>query len=101
MHNTWLGNPSLRQRSEARPRHAVALAPSPEGATPIPFDLYLYVLQSLNIAWHAVIIVGSVSKVEMATPMGLLYKALFPSLSTFETPPALQPQSPVETVEKP
>src|SRR5215468_1028506 len=34
---------------------------------------------------------GSVSKVEMATPMGLLYKALFPSLSTFETPPAIFP----------
>src|SRR5262245_13857458 len=30
---------------------------------------------------------GSVSKVEMATPMGLIYKALFPSISTFETPP--------------
>src|SRR5262249_39144467 len=31
--------------------------------------------------------VGSVSKVEMATPIGLIYKALFPSISTFETPP--------------
>ena len=30
---------------------------------------------------------GSVSKVEMATPMGLIYKALFSSISTFETPP--------------
>jgi len=30
---------------------------------------------------------GSVSNVEMETPMGLIYKALFPSISTFETPP--------------
>jgi hypothetical protein len=29
---------------------------------------------------------GSVSKVEMATPMALIYKMLFPSISTFETP---------------
>jgi hypothetical protein len=31
--------------------------------------------------------VGSVSKVEMATPIDLIYKVLFPSISTFETPP--------------
>src|SRR5262249_11090701 len=31
---------------------------------------------------------GSVSKVEMVTPMALIYKVLFPSLSTFETPPS-------------
>src|SRR6266487_1034454 len=30
---------------------------------------------------------GSVSKVEMTTPMALICKALFPSISTFETPP--------------
>jgi hypothetical protein len=30
---------------------------------------------------------GSVSKVEMANPMTLIYKVLFPSISTFETPP--------------
>ena len=30
---------------------------------------------------------GSVSKVEMVTPMALIYKMLFPSISTFETPP--------------
>src|SRR5215475_9516645 len=30
---------------------------------------------------------GSVSKVEMPTPMALICKALFPSISTFETPP--------------
>ncbi len=30
---------------------------------------------------------GRVSQVEMATPIDLLYKVLFPSLSTFETPP--------------
>ena len=30
---------------------------------------------------------GSVSKVEMATPMVLICKGLFPSISTFETPP--------------
>ena len=32
---------------------------------------------------------GSVSKVEMATPMALISKMLFPSISTFETPPLL------------
>jgi hypothetical protein len=32
---------------------------------------------------------GSVSKVEMATPMALIYKVLFPSISTFETPPSV------------
>ena len=57
MHDTWLGNPSLRQRPEARPRHAVALAPSPYGAKPIPLDLDLEALQTLHISWHAVIIV--------------------------------------------
>ena len=31
---------------------------------------------------------GSVSKVEMATPITLIYKVLFPSISTFETPPS-------------
>ena len=31
--------------------------------------------------------VGSVSKVEMTTPMALIYKVLFPSISTFEAPP--------------
>ena len=31
---------------------------------------------------------GSVSKVEMVAPMGLTYKVLFPSISTFETPPS-------------
>src|SRR5262245_23644618 len=31
---------------------------------------------------------GRVSKVEMATPMALIYRMLFPSLSTFETPPS-------------
>jgi hypothetical protein len=30
---------------------------------------------------------GSVSKVEMMTPIDLIYKVLFPSISTFETPP--------------
>jgi len=31
--------------------------------------------------------IGSISKVEMTTPMALICKALFPSISTFETPP--------------
>src|SRR5215813_413605 len=35
---------------------------------------------------------GSVSKVEMAALIALLYKALFPSISTFETPPTTQPE---------
>jgi hypothetical protein len=30
---------------------------------------------------------GSVSKVEMATLIDLIYKVLFPSISMFETPP--------------
>src|SRR4029434_10738621 len=30
---------------------------------------------------------GSVSKVEMTIPMALIFKELFPSISTFETPP--------------
>jgi hypothetical protein len=30
---------------------------------------------------------GRVSKVEMAAPRVLIYKELFPSISTFETPP--------------
>ncbi len=30
---------------------------------------------------------GSVSQVEMVTPVALIYKVLFPSISTFETPP--------------
>ena len=34
---------------------------------------------------------GSVSKVEMTTPMALICKALFPSISTFETPPQIFP----------
>jgi hypothetical protein len=33
---------------------------------------------------------GSVSKVEMATPMALIYIVLFPSVSTFETPPSVE-----------
>ena len=33
---------------------------------------------------------GSVSKVEMATPIALIYKVLFPSMSTFETPPSVE-----------
>jgi hypothetical protein len=33
---------------------------------------------------------GSVSKVEMMTPMALIYMMLFPSISTFETPPGQQ-----------
>jgi hypothetical protein len=35
-----------------------------------------------------VALLGGVSKVEMETPMPLIYKALFPSISTFETPPS-------------
>jgi hypothetical protein len=31
----------------------------------------------------------SVSKVEMTTPMALIYMVLFPSISTFETPPLM------------
>jgi transposase len=34
---------------------------------------------------------GSVSKVEMTTPIALICKALFPSISTFETPPHFVP----------
>jgi hypothetical protein len=34
-----------------------------------------------------VVLFGSVSKVKIAAPMVLIYKGLFPSISTFETPP--------------
>src|SRR6266568_1602673 len=34
---------------------------------------------------------GSVSKVDMATRMPLIYKIVFPSISTFETPPSNKP----------
>ena len=36
--------------------------------------------------------IGSVSKVEMVAPMAFTYKALFSSISTFETPPAVSCQ---------
>jgi hypothetical protein len=35
---------------------------------------------------------GSVSKVEMVTPMALIYKVLVSSISTFETPPENEPR---------
>src|SRR5437016_926797 len=35
---------------------------------------------------------GSVSKVEIATPIDLIYKVLFPSISTFATPPRKRPR---------
>jgi hypothetical protein len=38
---------------------------------------------------RACVLVGRVSKVEMAAPRVLIYKELFPSISTFETPPIL------------
>ena len=59
MHDTWLGNPSLGQRPETRPRHAVALAPSPEGAEPVPLDLDLEAFQTLPIPWYTIIIIMS------------------------------------------
>jgi hypothetical protein len=48
---------------------------------------------SLSINWLQVLgttelaQIGSVSKVEMMTPIPLICKVLFPSISTFETPP--------------
>ena len=57
MHDLWFGNPALGQRPETRPRHAVALAPSPERSEPVPLDLGLEALQTLPISWHAVVIV--------------------------------------------
>ena len=59
MHDTWLGNPPLSQRPETCPRHAVALAPSPEGAEPIPLDLDLKACQTLPIPWYTIIIIMS------------------------------------------
>jgi hypothetical protein len=47
---------------------------------PNPADTSL----SANPRYNAL---GSVSKVEMMTPTALIYKVLFPSISTFETPP--------------
>ena len=40
-----------------------------------------------NLPFYKVSKFGSVSKVEIVTPMALIYKVLFPSISTFETPP--------------
>jgi len=46
---------------------------------------------TIAMAWASVFTIqktdGSVSKVEMATPRALIYKVLFPSISTFETLP--------------
>jgi hypothetical protein len=57
MHDLWFGNPSLSQRPETCPGHAVTLAPSPGGSEPIPLDLGLEALQTPHIPWHTVIIV--------------------------------------------
>jgi hypothetical protein len=57
MHDLWFGNPSLGQRPETCPGHAVTLAPSPGGSEPIPLDLGLEALQTPHIPWHTVIIV--------------------------------------------
>src|SRR5262249_30123261 len=59
MHDLWFGNPSLSQRPETCPGHAVTLAPAPYGAEPIPLALSLEALQTPHIPWHAVIIVMS------------------------------------------
>jgi len=50
---------------------------------------------STQRSWASVCarIVGSVSKVDMATRMPLIYKIVFPSISTFETPPKKKPQT--------
>jgi predicted ATPase len=48
----------------------------------------LFILEDLHWTDPTTLeLLGSVSKVEMATPMSLIYKVLFPSISTFETPP--------------
>ena len=57
MHDPWLGNPALGQRSETRPCEPMALAPSPEGSQPQPLDLGLEALQTLPIPWDTVVIV--------------------------------------------
>src|SRR5262249_8989836 len=49
-------------------------------------------LRALGERLHAD--VGSVSKVEMVTSMALIYMVLFPSISTFETPPSRSPPAP-------
>jgi hypothetical protein len=38
---------------------------------------------------HGGIRAGSVSNVDITTPMPLIYKTLFSSISTFETPPEM------------
>jgi hypothetical protein len=57
MHDLWFGNPSLGQRPETCPGHAVTLAPSPYSSEPMPLDLGLEALQIPHIPWHTVIIV--------------------------------------------
>ena len=55
--------------------------------------LWRYVLRTLNLLRHLIFISayeyfpGSVSHGAMVTPMALIYKVLFSSLSTFEAPP--------------
>ena len=44
--------------------------------------------QQLELSFVGYVLEGSVSKVEMWTPRALIYRVLFPSISTFETPPA-------------
>jgi hypothetical protein len=57
----------------------VSLAPSPGGAEPVPLDLDLEALQTLHIAWHAVIVVmplghPSAKRVMMTSPDALFLR---------------------------
>ena len=72
--------------------------PADPDATPVCLVSVEELTTLINVAFWAsfkkeegrsvtIAVQGSVSKVEMMTPMALIYKALFPSISTFETPP--------------
>ena len=56
---------------------------------------------SLSLSQGPALQAGSVSKVEMVTPMALIYKVFFPSISTFETPPTLERINPFGSIRYP
>jgi hypothetical protein len=83
-----LGGEARRSSPAKRPRHkyhhekpgTLVLWKSPHNR----------LLSQTRVFWCVTTLIrGSVSKVEMKTWMALIYKALFPSISTFETPPSL------------
>src|SRR5712691_11397838 len=65
----------------------IALFQAATGSTRAELQAQLHILEGEETDYR----MGSVSKVEMATPIALICKVLFPSISTFETPPSRFP----------